>query len=86
MSEHLVGVVDHWYGRIEVASVEITGQQLSVGDTVRFVGVTTDHTETIASMQIENDAVLNAKSGDKVGIKVSDRVRTGDKVYRKTAD
>lgn len=86
MSEHLVGVVDHWYGRIEVAGVEITGQQLSVGDTVRFVGVTTDHTETIASMQIEHDAVLNAKSGDKVGIKVSDRVRPGDKVYRKTAD
>ena len=86
MGEELIGVVDHWFGKIMVAGVEITGRQLSVGDTVRFAGSTTDLTETIDSMQIEHEAVLNADTGDQVGIKVSDRVRAGDSVYRITAD
>ena len=86
MGEELVGVVDHWFGHIEVAGVEVTVGQLSVGDTVHISGHTTDFTEKIESMQIEGESVLNASKGDQVGIKVSDRVRAGDSVYRVTAD
>jgi putative protease len=82
MSEDLVGVVDHWYGRIKVAGVRITRQQLGVGDAIHIVGKTTDLTLTIPSMQIDHEAVLTASPGDKVGIKVPDRVRVGDEVYR----
>ena len=82
MSEDLVGVVDHWYGRIKVAGVRVTRQQLGVGDTIHVVGNTTDLTATIASMQIDHESVLTAGPGDKVGIKVPDRVRVGDEVYR----
>ena len=86
MSETLVGVVDHWFGNIKVAGVEITANQLSAGDTVRFAGSTTDFETVIDSMQIEHESVLNASKGDQVGMKVPDRVRVGDLVYRITED
>ncbi len=84
MTEELVGVVDHWFGAINVAGVEITARQLSVGDTIHIVGHTTDFTDTIVSMQLEHEAVLSAGKGDSVGIKTTDRARTGDEVYRVT--
>ncbi len=81
MAEQLIGVVDHWYGRINVAGVRLTDGQLNLGDTVHFLGHTTDFTETVQSMQIDHEPVTEAGPGDQVGIKVSDRVRTGDSVY-----
>jgi len=56
-----------------------------LGDTIHFVGYTTDFEQKINSMQIEHQAVDSAKTGDGVGIKVKDRVRHGDKVYKVTA-
>ena len=82
----LIGVVDHWFGKIQVAGIEITGPRLAVGDTIRFAGNTTELTVTIESMQIDNEAVLNAATGDRVGVKVSDTVRAGDSVYLITPD
>jgi len=81
MAEQLIGVVDHWYGRINVAGVRLTDGQLNLGDTIHFLGHTTDFTETVQSMQIDHEPVTEAGPGDQVGIKVSDRVRTGDSVY-----
>jgi putative protease len=56
-----------------------------LGDTIHFIGHTTDFEQKIASMQIEHQAVDSAKTGDGLGIKVKDRVRHGDKVYKVTA-
>jgi translation initiation factor IF-2 len=39
---------------------------------------------TVASMQIDNKDVTEAKEGQSVGIKVPDRVRGGDTVYKIT--
>jgi selenocysteine-specific translation elongation factor len=38
----------------------------------------------VTSMQIKNVNVNEAKAGDAIGIKVSDRVRRGDIVYKVT--
>jgi selenocysteine-specific translation elongation factor len=38
----------------------------------------------VESMQIQNVDVKEAKAGNAVGVKVSDRVRRGDKVYKVT--
>ncbi len=81
MAEQLIGVVDHWYGKINVAGVRLTGGRLNIGDTIHFLGHTTDLTETVRSMQIDHQPITEAGPGDQVGIKVSDRVRTGDSVY-----
>ena len=81
MSEQLIGVVDHWYGHLNVAGIRVTGGQLSVGDRIHIVGHTTDLTTTIGSMQIDHQSVEVADTGDQVGVEVTDRVRVGDEVY-----
>jgi translation elongation factor EF-1alpha len=56
-----------------------------VGDTIRIKGHTTDLEEVVESMQIEHAQVEEAGPGDKIGIKVQDRVRGGDHVYKVTS-
>jgi len=82
MSEERVGVIAHYYSKIGVAVVEVTGDSLSVGETLRFRGSTTDFTQLLESMEIEHQKVSKAEKGSSVGIKVVDRVRPGDLVYR----
>jgi peptide subunit release factor RF-3 len=53
-----------------------------VGDRVRFKGNTTDFEQEINSMQIENQSVNEAKAGDSIGIKVGEKVRVGDSVFK----
>jgi translation elongation factor EF-1alpha len=76
-----VGTVTHYFGKISVGAIELS-DVLRVGDTIRIHGHTTDVTMTVESMQVENEAVQEAKSGDVVGIKVPEHVRPGDQVYR----
>lgn len=83
MPDEKVGVVNDYFARIGVAGVDLVGS-LRVGDTVRFRGHTTDFEQVVESMQIEHQQVVEAGPGDSVGIKVIDRVRPGDVVYRVT--
>lgn len=84
MPEELIGQVSDFFARPVVAGVELTGT-LKVGDELHIVGHSTSLEFTVTSMQINNVNVTQAKAGDSVGIKVSDRVRRGDKVYKVTA-
>ena len=85
MAEVLIGKVTDYFAKIDVAALIIENGELSLGDTIHFIGHTTDYEQKVASMQIEHEAVDSAKTGDGVGIKVKDRVRHGDKVYKVTA-
>ncbi len=80
-----VGEVFHYYSKIGVAAIRLTDGDLAVGDTIQIQGPTTDITERIDSMQIEHDTVPKAQKGQEVGIKVKDRVREKDLVYKVTA-
>ena len=82
MEEKEIGIVSNYFGKISVAAIEITDGTVSVGDTLHYLGSTTDCTSTIDSMQIEHESVTEAKKGDSVGLKVSEKVRRGDKVYK----
>ena len=82
MEEKEIGFVSNYFSKISVAAVEITDGTVSVGDTLYFLGHTTDFESTVNSMQIEHKSVTEATKGDSVGIKVSERVREGDKVYK----
>jgi len=77
----LIGKVTHYFGNIGVAVLELT-DTLKVGDTIRIVGGTTDFTQTVDSMEIEHKKVEEAKKGDSIGLKVSQKVREGYKVYK----
>lgn len=83
MAEDIVGKVSDFFAHPVVAGVELTGP-LKVGDTIRIKGHTTDLELVVDSMQIDNVDVEQAKAGDSVGIKVTDRVRAGDTVYKIT--
>jgi putative protease len=76
-----VGKVAHYYTRIGVAIVDLSSS-LGLGDTVSIVGANTDFSQSVDSMQIEHEAVTKAKKGDSIGLKVSDRCRKGDKVFK----
>jgi translation initiation factor IF-2 len=83
MAEKEVGKVMDFFARPVVAGIDMT-DTLKVGDKIHIKGHTTDMEIVIASMQIDNQNVTEAKKGDSVGIKVPDRVRPGDTVYKVT--
>ena len=82
MDEELVGRVVKFFSKPSVAAMEITSGILRVGDSIRIKGHTTDLEETVDSMQIEKESIEEAEPGFLVGIKVNDRVREGDKVFK----
>lgn len=82
MDEEQVGKVVKFFAKPSVAAVEVTAGALRIGDTIRIKGHTTDLEETVKSMQVEKESIDEAKPGDLVGIRVSDRVREGDKVFK----
>jgi len=83
MAEEKVGTVIKYFSKISVAAIQLEGS-LSVGDTIHIQGHTTDFTQKVDSMQIENQNVENAGPGADVGIKAQDRVREHDTVYKVT--
>jgi len=76
-----VGKVTHFFSKISVAVIELTAA-LSVGDRIRIQGPTTDFEQTVESMQIEHEDVNAAKAGQSIGLKVKERVREKDTVYK----
>jgi selenocysteine-specific translation elongation factor len=83
MPEELVGTVSDFFARPVVAGIDLNGA-VKVGDNLKIKGHTTTLEFTIGSMQINNAFVQEAGPGDSVGIKVPDRVRKGDSVYKVT--
>ena len=83
MAEEKIGEVMDFFAKPVVAGINMTGS-MKTGDRIRIKGHTTDLEMVAESMQINNVNVEEAKAGDAVGIKVSDRVRRGDKVYKVT--
>ncbi|MCS7367896.1 MAG: translation elongation factor-like protein [archaeon YNP-WB-062] len=77
-----VGRVIHFYPRISVAIVELTSK-LSVGDRIVIRGTTTNFEQTVESMQIQHKNVESAEAGQLIGLKVAQRVREKDIVYKK---
>ena len=83
MPEVEIGKVSDFFARPVVAGIELTAE-LKLGDKIHIAGHTTDLELTVDSMQINNVDVTEAKAGDSVGVKVNDRVRRGDRVYKVT--
>ncbi|MCU0847348.1 MAG: translation elongation factor-like protein [Spirochaetes bacterium] len=77
-----IGIVIKFFSKPSVAAMEITDGTLNVGDRIRIHGATTDFEQSVDSMQVENTTIMEAKKGDRIGIKVSDKVREHDIVYK----
>jgi translation elongation factor EF-1alpha len=82
MEEKEIGYVSHYFDHISVAAVEITDGTVEAGDTLHIKGHTTDLQTKVESMQIEHESVSKAKKGDSIGVKVGEKVRINDKVFK----
>jgi putative protease len=83
MAEVEIGKVTDFFARPVVAAIELTAE-LKVGDKIKIKGHTTELEFVVNSMQIHNQNVSEAKPGDAVGIKVNEKVRHGDRVFKVT--
>jgi len=77
-----VGKVFTYFSKAGVAGIKITDASLEVGDTIQIKGATTDFTQEVESLEIDRESVQKAEPGQEVGMKVKDRVRNNDVVYR----
>ncbi len=78
-----VGRITHFYKKIGVAVVELSGS-LQVGDTIHISGLTTDLTQKVESIQMEHQNIQRAEKGQGVGLKVNGQVKEKDIVYKVT--
>ena len=79
--ENLIGNITHYFPHVQAAVIKLKAP-LSVGDTIKVKGHTTDFTQTIASLQINRVPVNSAKTGEEIGLLVKSRVRQHDLVYK----
>jgi len=77
-----IGKITHFFSKISVAVIELKAP-LNVGDTIVIKGPNTDFEQVIDSMQIEHNNIQRAEKGQSIGLKVLQRVRETDTVYKK---
>src|SRR5881397_2118646 len=77
-----VGEVFHFYGKIGVAAIRLTDDGIAIGDTVQIQGPSTNLEQTVDTLQIEHAVVSRVEPGQEVGMKVRERVREKDFVYK----
>ncbi|MBW1711631.1 MAG: translation elongation factor-like protein [Deltaproteobacteria bacterium] len=82
MPEEKVGQVLKFFAKPMVAAIDVTGGVIRVGDRLRFAGHTTDFEIEVSSIQEEHQSLEEARAGQQIGIKVPDRVRAGDQVFK----
>lgn len=77
-----IGKITHYFGKVQVAAIELTDGELAVGDTVHIKGHTSDFSQKIESMQIDRVDIPKAEKGQEIGIRVSEHARVGDEVFK----
>lgn len=80
MKEKEIGKISGYFSHVGVAAIKLS-KTLKVGNKIHIKGNTTDFEQEIDSIQIDKKDVSEAKKGDHVGIKVSEKVRPNDKVF-----
>jgi len=85
MANILIGKITHYFGKIGVAVLAVTDGQVKVGDTILIGEEGTGFTQTIDSLQVDHKQVTEAKTGDELGLKVTQPAHEGDSVYLVTA-
>ena len=85
MPEQRVGVVKDYFAKIGVAGIDVE-ETIRVGDKIRIAGHTTDLNQVVESMEIDGRQVDEAAASAQIGIKVEERCRDNDVVYKITND
>ncbi len=77
----LLGKVRHYFAKPGVLTLLLEAA-LSVGDTIRVKGHTTDLTQRVERIELDHVGVPSASAGEEIALAVADRVREGDAVYK----
>ncbi|OGW75778.1 MAG: hypothetical protein A2Z72_05175 [Omnitrophica bacterium RBG_13_46_9] len=77
-----IGVIVDYYSKVNAAGIELKSGDIKIGDKIRVKGHTTDFEQVVESIQLDNRPVEEANRGDSIGIKIKDKARKGDKVYK----
>jgi putative protease len=80
-AEKLIGKISHYFGHISVGIIELT-DNFKVGEKIHIKGFSTDFEQVVSSMQIDRQDINEAKAGDAIGVKVEQKVKEGDLVYK----
>ena len=78
--EKPIGIVTHWYDKIGVAVVKLSGK-LAKGDKIKVKRGEEEFEETVGSLQIDHKDVASAKKGDDAAFKLSQRAKEGAQVF-----
>lgn len=78
--EQEIGEITHFFGNIGVGVIKLNGV-LKTGDQIHFLGHGADFTQEVESMQVEHEQIETAQAGDEVGLKVTEKVKPGTKVF-----
>lgn len=81
MPEKEIGTIEHYYDHISVGIIKLI-DGLNIGDQIHIKGRSSDFTQAVSSMQVEHINVTEPKVGDAIGIKIDQKARPGDKVYK----
>lgn len=76
-----IGKITHYFTNIGVGVLKLS-DTLKVGDKIRIRGNNTDFEQTVGSMQIDKGNIEEAKKGQEIGMKVKERVRENDEVFK----
>ena len=85
MDEKMLGTVTHYFGKLSVAVLDLKGS-LAIRDQVAFRGATTDFEQEVESIQVDHQSIEVANAGQAAAVKVNDKVRVGDTIYKLNAD
>ena len=76
-----VGRIAHYYTKLGVGVIELE-RALRKGDIICIEGFTTKFRQRVSSMEYNHRSLKLARSGLSIGVKMRERVRENDKVYR----
>ena len=77
-----VGVITHYFPKVDAAVVKLTKAGLSIGDKIVIKGHTSDFKEKVDSIQLDHEPIQNAEKDMEIGLKVKAKVREHDVVYK----
>lgn len=76
-----IGKVTHYFDHIGVAVLSLS-IPLAVGESIKISGHDNEFVQEVESMQLDHQAVDNAKPGQDIAIKVDRPVKEGDEVTK----
>lgn len=76
----VAAVVIHHFSKIKVVVLKLR-TKIKVGDTLHFIGHTSDFKQKVVSMQMDHASIKSASTGQEIGLRIKSRVRINDKVF-----